>query len=218
MKVFQTMFSIAVIGALAALPVYAQTPPPTPPPQNPPPTQPPAGQKPVTPPPAEQKPAPTPPKPFPEGAKVGYIDIQMIASNSAEGKAAAQKIKAWEETKYKEIQAKQKQAQDVQTKLTQSGAVLNDAARSQSEKELQKLQRELQAMQEDAQQERLDLTNKLQAEFQDKLNPIIDQVANEKNLHMVFSVRDSPIVWVNTGLDLTQEVLKRFDAKIPPKK
>ena len=73
-------------------------------------------------------------------------------------------------------------------------------------------------MQEDAQQERQDLTAKLQAEFQDKLNPVIDQVANEKNLHMVFSVRDSPIVWVNTGVDLTAEVLKRFDAKAPPKK
>jgi outer membrane protein len=214
MNVLKTMLSIAAIGMLSAAPVLAQTPPP---PQAPPP----AGQKPTTPAPAEQKPVQPPvqpPKPFPEGAKVGYIDIQLIASNSGEGKLAADKIKAWDAAKTKELQAKNKQAQDVQTKLSQSGTVLNDAARSQSEKELQKLQRELQAMQEDAQQERQDLTAKLQAEFQDKLNPVIDQVANEKNLHMVFSVRDSPIVWVHTGVDLTAEVLKRFDAKTPPKK
>ena len=213
MNVLKTMLSIAAIGMLSAAPVLAQTPPP---PQAPPP----AGQKPATPAPAEPKPQPPaqPPKPFPEGAKVGYIDIQLIASNSGEGKLAADKIKAWDAAKTKELQAKNKQAQDVQTKLSQSGTVLNDAARSQSEKELQKLQRELQAMQEDAQQERQDLTAKLQAEFQDKLNPVIDQVANEKNLHMVFSVRDSPIVWVHTGVDLTAEVLKRFDAKTPPKK
>lgn len=217
MRVLKTMISVAAIGMLSVAPALAQTPPPTPPPQAPPP----AGQKPPAPAtPAEQKPAPAPqpPKPFPEGAKVGYIDIQMIASNSAEGKIAADKIKAWDATKTKELQAKNKAAQDVQTKLSQSGTVLSESARSQSEKELQKLQRELQAMQEDAQQERQDLTAKLQAEFQDKLNPVIDQVANEKNLHMVFSVRDAPIVWVHTGVDLTAEVLKRFDAKIPPKK
>ena len=208
MKVSKVSLSFVVALVLAA-PSFAQTPPATPPAQ-----QPPAGQTPATPAtpaPAEQKPA-QPPKPFPEGAKIAYIDIQLIASNSAAGKAAAQRIKAWDEAKTKELQTKQKQAQDVQTKLTQSGAVLSESARSQNEKELQKLQRELQNLQEDAQQERQDLTQKLQGEFQERLNPIIEQVANEKNLHMVFSVRDSPIVWAYNGVDITAEVLKRFDA------
>ncbi len=68
--------------------------------------------------------------------------------------------------------------------------MLSESARAQSEKELQKLQRELQALQEDAQQERQELTAQLQGEFQEKLNPIIEQVATEKNLQVVFSVRD----------------------------
>jgi len=217
MRVLKTTLSIAVIGMLSAAPAFAQA--------APPPQPPPAGQKPTPPaiPPAEQKPAPPPaqpPKPFPEGAKVGYVDIQLIASNSAEGKAAAGKIQEWDKKKTTELQDKNKQAQAIQTKLAQSGSVLNEAARSQSEKELQKLQRELQAMQEDAQQERQDLTAKLQADFQEKLNPIIEQVATEKNLHMVFSVRDAGIIWAYTGVDLSAEVLKRLDAttKAAPKK
>ncbi len=215
MNVLKTTLSIAVIGMLSAAPAFAQA---APPPQTPPP----AGQKPTppaTPPVADQKPAPPPaqpPKPFPEGAKVGYIDIQLIASNSAEGKAAAGKIQEWDKRKTTELQDKNKQAQAIQTKLAQSGSVLNDAARSQSEKELQKLQRELQAMQEDAQQERQDLTAKLQADFQEKLNPIIEQVATEKNLHMVFSVRDAGIIWAYSGVDLSAEVLKRLDATTKP--
>ena len=76
---------------------------------------------PATPPAAEQKPAPPPPaqppKPFPEGAKVGYVDIQLIASNSAEGKAAAGKIQEWDKRKTTELQDKNKQAQAIQTKL-----------------------------------------------------------------------------------------------------
>ena len=75
-------------------------------------------------------------------------------------------------------------------------------------------------MQEDAQQERQDLTAKLQADFQEKLNPIIEQVATEKNLQLVFSVRDAGIIWAYSGVDLSAEVLKRLDAttKAAPKK
>jgi outer membrane protein len=223
MKVFQQLFSMAVIGVLFSAPAFAQTPPPTTPPQTPPAGQtpppvgqtPPAGQKPVAPAPAAQ-----PPKPFPEGAKIAYVDIQMIASNSAEGKAASAKIQEWEKKKTAELAERNKAAQALQTKLQQGGNVLSETARAQSEKELQKLQRELQALQEDAQQERTELTAQLQGEFQEKLNPIIEQVATEKNLQVVFSVRDSGIVWAYSGIDLSAEVIKRFDAasKAAPKK
>ena len=197
------MYSFAAVAVLVAAPVFAQTaPPPTPP------AQPPVG---------EQKPAapatqPTPPKPFPEGAKVAYIDVQAIASTSAEGKAATARIQDWDKKKSSELQAKNKQITDLQTKIQQGGTVMNEQARSQAEKELIKLQRELQMAQEDAQRDRDDMTAKLQGEFQEKLNPIIEAVATEKNLHVVFDARNSGLVWANGGIDITAEVIKRFDA------
>ena len=214
MKVFKTVISIAAFGMLSAGHVFAQTPPP----QSPPPAQ----QKPATPP-AEQKPAPQPPRPFPEGAKIAYVNMQYVASTSAAGKAAAQKIQEWDKKKTAELQAKNKQAQDIQTKLTQSGGVLSESARSQSEKELQKLQRELQGMQEDAQQERNELQQDLLEEFSKSVNPILSQIAAEKGLQMIFSASaDSGIAWADPGLDLSAEIVKRLDAgakpAAPPKK
>ena len=210
------MFTLAVVATMAAAPVFAQaTPPPT---GQPPAGQPPATQQPPATPPAATQPPATqpapqqPPKPFPEGAKIAYINVQLVANQSSEGKAATAKIQEFNKKKVAEIQAKNKQAQDLQTKLQQGGSVLSDSARAQTEKELQKLQRELQGMQEDAQQEQEDMTQKLQAEFQNKLNPIIDQVANEKGLHAVFDAMGAGMVWANTGLDITPEVIKRFDA------
>jgi outer membrane protein len=226
-----TFMIVALTTALSVGPAFAQaTPPQTPPPQNPPAqppvqnppaTQPPAGQPPVGQPPAEQKPAPQPqpPKPFPEGAKVGFVDLQVIASNSAEGKAATAKLDEYRKKKNAEIAEKTKQAQAIQTKLQQGGNVLNEQARAQAEKDLQKLQRDLQALQEDANQELQDMTQQLQAQFQERLNPIIEQVATEKGLHAVFSVRDSGIIWAYSGIDISAEVIKRFDAaqKTPKK-
>ena len=110
------------------------------------------------------------------------------------------------------LQQKQKALQDMQTKLQQGGSVLNDQARGQLEKDIEKAQRDIQFFQQDAQSEIQELQNRLQGEFQQKLNPILEQVATEKGLHMLFSIADSGAIWANTGLDLSAEVIKRFDA------
>ena len=200
------MFAIAGV-ALAAGSAWAQTP--TTP-------APPATQKP-----AEQPPAATPPsaaaapRPFPEGAKVAYIDLQYIASNSSEGKAATAKIQEYAKKKTAELEGKQKALEAARQKLLQGGTVLSDSARSQMEKEIEKQARELQYAQQEAQSEQQSLTQDLQNEFQTRLNPIIDQVANEKGLHLVLSIADSGAVWVNTGLNISAEVMKRLDSAKP---
>ena len=205
------MFAIAVV-ALAAGSAWAQAP--TTP-------APPATQKPAEQPPAATPPAAAAPRPFPEGAKVAYIDLQYIASNSAEGKAATARIQEYAKKKTAELEGKQKALEASRQKLLQGGTVLSDSARSQMEKEIEKMARELQYAQQEAQSEQQSLTQELQNEFQTRLNPIIDQVANEKGLHLVLSIADSGAVWVNTGLNISAEVMKRLDAAKPaaaPKK
>ena len=240
MRALKTMMIVGALGVvLAAGPALAQTPPPQNPPAQPPAQQPPAQQPPAQQPPAQQPPAQQPPttppitaqpqppvspapapKPFPEGAKFAYIDLQRIAQTSAEGKAAATKIQEYQKKKLGEIQEKTKQLEEMRKKLEQGGTVLNDSARGQLEKDIDRTTRELQFMQQNAQAESEQLERELNAEFQKKLNPIIEQVATEKGLHMLFSIRDNGAVWANTGLDLSEEVVKRFDAvtKAPAKK
>ena len=45
-----------------------------------------------------------------------------------------------------------------------------------------------------------------------RLTPIIQEVANDKGLHMLFSVVDSGLVWADPALDITTEVIQKFDA------
>jgi outer membrane protein len=202
----------AVMFALFAGAAMAQTAPaPAPGPQKP---TPPAPTAPAPAAPAAQAPAApaAPPKPFPEGAKIAYVSVQAIASNSVEGKLATSKLNDYQKKKAGELAEKNKALQAAQTKLQQGGSVLNDQARSQLEKEIEKMNRDIQFFQQDAQTEGQELQNQLQQEFQDKLNPVLEQVATEKGLHMVIDITNSGAVWANTGLDLTAEVIRRFDA------
>jgi outer membrane protein len=210
------MFAIAVLAlALGAGPAWAQTPGTSKPaaPATPAPgagTQKPAEQPPATP--AAPAGAAAAPRPFPEGAKIAYVDLQYIASNSAEGRAATSRIQEYAKKKTAELEGKQKALEAARNKLLQGGTVLSDSARGQMEKEIDKMARELQFAQQEAQSEQTALTTDLQNEFQTRLNPVIDQVANEKGLHYVLSIADSGVIWVNTGLNISAEVMKRLDA------
>jgi len=206
MRALKMCFVIVAISvALSAGPAWAQAPA-----AQTPPAQAPAAQTP----PATQPPADKaqPPRPFPEGAKVAYVNVNAIAAGSVEGKAATGKIQEYVKKKNAEIQEKQKALQTLQGKLQAGLSVMSDQARAQMEKDITKQSRELQSAQEDAQAEQQQLTQDLQNEFQQKLYPIIDQIAKERGLHMVLSVADSGAIWADTGLDLSAEVIKRFDA------
>lgn len=221
MKLLKMMLVIPAMSVLlVATPGYAQAP------AGQPPATPPAGgaaaQKPPATPPATAAPAPAPkpPAPFPEGSKFAYIDIQAVASNSAEGKAATAKLDDLRKKKNTELTTKSAAVKAMQDKLNAGGSVMNDQARGQLEKEIEKGTRDLQYAQTDAQTEVTDLTNQLQGEFQERLNPIIEQVRVDKGLLLIFSIRDSGVVSAEPGLDLSNEVIKRFDAsaKTAPKK
>ena len=215
----KTMFVVGALSVALTAPAFAQgtgaQPPATPPAgAQQPPATPPAGTQP----PAAQKPAA--PMPFPEGAKIAYVDVQFIASNSAQGKTAAQQLETLNKKKLDELNEKNKALEAARAKLNQGGNVMNASAIAQLQKDIERQERELQFAQQDAQSEVGELRNKLLEDFQTSLNPILEEIRKERGLHMIFSVGDSGLAAADRGLDLSQDVIKKLDAAktAPPKK
>jgi Skp family chaperone for outer membrane proteins len=177
--------------------------------------------RPATPPaaPAQATPAPLPPQaPFPAGAKAGFVNLQAIAQMTAEGKAAAAKVNALAQKKQTEGADKAKALQANQAKLQTSGSVMSDAARSQLEKEIERQTVEGQRFEQDAQAELNNLQQELQQDFQAKLLPILVALSQEKGLQVLFSAGDAGVIWIEPGIDLTMEAVKRMDAAPPAAK
>jgi outer membrane protein len=196
-------FAIAasLVLVLSAAPAFAQTPAPARPAQ----------------PPARTAPAPAPePVPFPAGSKIAFVNLQQIAGLTAEGKAAAARVEALIQKKQNEGNDKAKSLAANQQKLQQSGGLLSDTARAQLEKDIEKQQVDGQRFQQDAQAEINELQQELQTDFQKKLLPIIQQLAQEKGLQILFSAADAGVIWAEPGLDLTMDAVKKMDAAIKP--
>jgi len=144
--------------------------------------------------------------------KYAYVNVQLVAAQSVEGKVAAEKIKVLQEQKSRELQERNKALQSDQQKLEQGGSVLSDQARTQLQASIERQQRDLQRFTEDAQQEVQQLAEQVEGEFNRKLTPVIDKVARQKQVHFVFNAAQSGLIWAEPGLDLTAEVILAFDS------
>jgi Skp family chaperone for outer membrane proteins len=200
-------FAITVSALVLAGSAYAQTPPgqqvppPKPATQTPPPLLP---NKPATPPPA--------PVPFPAEAKIAFVSMQTIVTESALGKAGQKSMQALTDKKTAEVNAKQKAVQALQQEIQQQSGVLSAAAMQAKKAELDRLTRDAEYAQQDMQAEVTSLNDQLLANFKEKVIPVVDAIKTEKGLWAVFSIEDSGVaVWM-PGLDLSLEVVKRLDA------
>jgi len=184
--------AVALCVVLAAVPGYAQAPAPAEPAQA-------------------QAAAPVQP-PFPAGTKYAFVNIQRIAAESAAGVTLTGKVQALNQQKVNELNEKNVALQAAQQKLEAGATVLSPTATAQLQRDIERQQVDLQRFTEDAQQDVTALQEQLQQEFQLRLSPVIQEVAMERELDLLFSVADSGLVWADQALDITGEVIQRFDA------
>lgn len=208
MKAFVVVAGFGVV--LATSPTFAQTPAQTlPKPAAP---QTPAPAAPQTPAPA---PAPAAPREFPAGAKIAYVVLQRIANESADGRVATTRIQAMQQKKAAELTEKQKALTTAQQKLEKEGSVMSLSAQGDLQKQIERINVEVQRFTQDAQQEVQELQQQLQAEFQQRLEPVLQAVAQEKGLQFVFNGPDAGLVWADAALDISTDVIRRLDAAKP---
>ena len=170
--------------------------------------------------PAQTAPAPAPaqppaPKPFPQGSKVAYVVLQRIANESADGRVATTRIQALQQKKAAELTNKQTQLAGLQAKLEKEGSVMSASAAADLQKQIEKINVEVQRFTQDAQAEVQELQQALQGEFQQRLEPVLQLVAQEMGLQFIFNGPDAGLVWADAALDISGEVIKKLDSAKP---
>lgn len=201
---------VALSLMLAASPSFAQAPAA---PAKP--TPAPAAPATAAPAPVQAPAQPPAPKPFPTGAKVAYVVLQRIANESADGRVATTRIQALQQKKAAELTEKNKQLTTMQQKLEKEGSVMSATAAADLQKNIEKLNVEVQRFTQDAQAEVQELQQQLQNEFQQRLEPVLAQVAQDMGLQFVFNGPDAGLVWADSALDISAEVIKKLDSAKP---
>jgi Skp family chaperone for outer membrane proteins len=176
---------------------------------------------PATPPALPTQTAPPAPPPFPAGAKIGFVNMQLVVAESKLGKAGQDRMKKLHDDNQAKLAQLAKGIQDQQQKLsTQSGAVSSSALQAM-QRDLERMQLDAQAAQQKANAEEQNLNEDLLNDFSQKAMPVIDALRIEKDLWVILGVTDLGdgaggqliVASANPGLDLSLEIVKRLDAQ-----
>jgi outer membrane protein len=175
----------------------------------------PAPAAPQAPAPATAKPTtPTPPPapvPFPADAKVGFVDMQYVISESKLGKMGMEKIQALSTKQNAERTARSTEIQKLQQELQAGSSVLTQGVINEKTTELEKKTREAQFLAQSQQADLEALNKQLLSDFESRVLPIVEQIRADRGLWLIFTA-DTPIAAGHPGLNLSLEVIKRLDS------
>jgi outer membrane protein len=147
-----------------------------------------------------------------EGAKLGMVKSQEVLEKSAEGKKAIAQLQAADKKYTDEITKLDDQIKQLQNRLTTQRLTLTADAAAGIQADIQKKQTDRQRAAEDASRAMQELQANLLSRIQSELMPIIEQMRQDKGLDLIFDLTRSGTVYFNPALDLTDEVVRRYDA------
>lgn len=155
-----------------------------------------------------------------EAGKVGLINSQEILDKSAEGKRALAQVQAADKKYADDIAKLDETIKQLQNRLSTQRLTLTADAAVALQADIQKKQTERQRAVEDAARAMRELQARTFERIQNDLIPLIEQVRKDRGLDLVYDVVKGGVVYFNQAIDLTGEIIKRYDAlkAAPPAK
>ncbi len=147
----------------------------------------------------------------PSTLKVGVVDIQGVLEQSQRGQAAKQKLAQERTGRQKELEGKQQEVQKLQADFEKQAPVLSDAAKREKSEAIQRKAREVQRLFEDASRDFEKRVREAEMDVTREIFSVIQEYGKDQGYSVI--LERSTVVYVAGAVDLTAEIVKRFDAK-----
>jgi Skp family chaperone for outer membrane proteins len=145
--------------------------------------------------------------------KIAVIDIDRVAQESNPGKELFEKLKLENDKLASERQQREQEIRDLQTKAASD--VLSQDAQARLQREIERKRTDATRWLEDAQREFQEKQQQEEAAFQAKLGPIVEVVAREAGIGLIFRSTPGLTFVLDPSLDLTPMVIQRLNSEPP---
>jgi len=144
--------------------------------------------------------------------KIGIINSNQVLEKSVEGKKIIARLQETDKKNQATVAALDDQIRTLQTKLSTQRLTLTEEASIQLQTELERKTTERKRVTEDVIASMDELRDRLFRKIQDELLPIVEAVGKEKGYDIIFDLLKSGAVYRNVAIEITEEVIKRYDA------
>ena len=145
--------------------------------------------------------------------KIGVFDLTRAVNTSKKGQAAKAKLVSKFERLQKDLKTRETELENLRTQLESQASTLSAEAMREKEKDLQRKARDFQEVYRDYNEE-------MQKEEMENTKPVVDGLLREANhlgkeggYTLILEVNKSGIIYAPETLDITNDVIKRFDSK-----
>lgn len=149
------------------------------------------------------------------GGKVGVLNLQEAIQNTAEGKKVFAEIQKKYQPRQQDLQRQQQEINALQDQLQRQAATLSDEERVRLTRELEDKQKIFKRATEDA---NADFNADNQDAFRrigQKMVRIVNEYAQQNGFVLVIDDAQLPVYYVAQDIDLTEEMVRRYDAAHP---
>jgi Skp family chaperone for outer membrane proteins len=144
--------------------------------------------------------------------KIGVINSQVVLEKSAEGKRVITQLQEKDKKSQSDLARLDNEIKQLETKLNTQRMTLTDEAAMQINSDVEKKKTDQKRFSEDAVREIQELQYRLFNKVQGELIPIIEGLGKEKGMDVIFDLAKSGAVYFNPIIDLTDDVIRRYDA------
>jgi outer membrane protein len=146
---------------------------------------------------------------------VGKVDVQKVLVSVNQGVAVRDQLKKAFEDKQKILKDEEEKIRKMQDDYQKKASVFNDKEKMKKEREIQEKIMNIQQKTSGYQKEIQDLEQKLKTPILDKVKNVVDEVAKNADLDMIYEAATAPILYAKDEKDFTDEVIKLYNKKFP---
>jgi outer membrane protein len=143
--------------------------------------------------------------------KVGVVDVQQILNQSQRGMAVKQRLEQERTGRQKDLDAKQAELQKLQQDLEKQAAVLSEQAKREKREALERRVRDVRRLAEDANRDLEKRVREAEVEVTREIFGVIQEYGRDQAYSVI--LERSNIVFAGQAVDITPEIIKRYDAK-----
>ena len=152
------------------------------------------------------------------GFRLGFVDLQKTLQSVEAGKTAKSTLEKEVTSKRTGLEKQQQQLQKEAEEFEKKAALLNEAAKAQKQQELQKKFAELQKAAAESQMELQKRERELTKPIIDEIRSVVEVLGKEKGLTLVLEKNEGAVLYAQSGEDLTEAVIERFNSRSKSKK
>ena len=141
--------------------------------------------------------------------KIGVVNVPALMERAPQTKAAMDALQKEFAPRQREVLAKQKELDDLQTKYQKDAAVMGETERRNAEKNLRDLQREVKRLQDEF---REDLNLRQNEELGTLQRSILKEVQDYASQQGYDLVVGDGVLFASNALNITEEVLRAVEA------